>query len=504
MGHDHIPLSAVLAVTVLSLVLVPGCPTQPSDDDDEPGPLVAPAGLTGLVIDGGYRLRWGDTNGDEDGYRVERRAGAESEFAALGELDADAVELVDGAFDAAQEYVYRVVAVRGEARSDPAELDSTVPYWTYVRCIGYDALWGDSGPDMAELIAGHITWDMESRGGSNANISLLLLGDSYGDEGSIYAHVGANGTEFLERDELNMGDVQTYRDFFDWAVANHPGQHYVVSYWSHGSGSAFKGGDGGDRVPKSIGFDATDDDELDPEETAEALAHLAELAGNEVQVFSVCACLTQMVENAYALRDAVLYFVAGETSVGCGCDVLDVLYDQPDQTPREIADATVAAHHSTWENDVVFSSVDVTKTPEMAAELDALAQVLEEYIDADPAAHTEAIKQAAAQAQNMDYAPDYGTIYAIYLDLIDLCEELEGLGDDRVASQARAVRDFAEGQLITSTMLQNDYEGLYGEAHGISILHPSPVYAWWDPAFYGTLSFAQDTGWDEYLSVLYP
>lgn len=493
---------AVRCSVALALAAVPcSCPEPVGDDDDLPA-LLAPEQLEGMVVDGGYRLRWADPNDGEDGYRVERRAAAGGEFEVIGDLDADAVEAIDDSFDTAAEYVYRVCAIRGDEESDPAELDSTIPYWSYMRLIGYDSLWGDDGPSMSELIGGHITYDMQARGGSYANLTLTVLGDSYGSEGTIYAHVGPDDSEVIEQPELNMGDVQTYRDFFDWVVANHPGQRYVVSYWSHGSGAAFKGADG-DAVDRSIGYDDTDGDELDPEETGEALAHLAEVSGRPVELFSVCACLTQMVENAYALKDSTRFLVAGESVVGCGCDALDVFYDDPDQTTREIADATVTAHHSDgWTKDVVFSSVDLSQMDALATALDELARRLADLAAADPAS-ADAIREIAGQTQNMDYTGT-GVVYALYLDLVDLCDRLQGIDDHGVAEQAAAVSALVQDQVLTSWMLQNDGSGLYADAHGISILHPNPQYTWWDPGFYGELSFAADTYWDEYLGVIYP
>jgi len=478
--------------------LLLGCPEEEMDDDsavEELPALVAPGDLEGLIVEEGYQLRWTDTNDGVAGYRVEGKGPQDSAFAPLDELDPGTQSFLDGAFDPGSRPVYRVLAVDGERQSDPAELDSELRYWTYARLIGYDALWGDAGPTRQELISGHVTWDLQQKASAADNFHLLLLGDWYGDEGSVYVHAVAGGSEILEQDELNMGDERTYRDFFDWMVASYPAQHYVISYWSHGGGSA--------RSDRDIGYDYTDDDSLDPEETGGMLAYLAEITGQPVEVFSVCACLTQMVENAYALKDAVRYFVAGESVVGCGCDVLDVMWDAPDQSALEIADATVAAHHSSqYPNDVVFASVDVSEVAAMADHFDALARALDTFASVDEA-NAEAIKEAANATQNMNYNPGYGSVYCEYLDVVDLCDNLQGIGDADVEAEAAAVSAFVQGELLTSMMLQNDYSGMYADAHGISILHPTPNYHWYDADSYGALSFCLDTYWDEYIGGLY-
>ncbi len=474
-----------------------GCPAETDDDTaEEIGPLNDPSGFEGLIVDEGYQLRWADGNEVEVSHELQRRLPDQDDFQPLAAVEPGSTSHLDEDFDADAPPLYRVRATQGERVSEWAELDASVPYWTYMRLIGYDSLWGDEGPTRQELVSWHLTYDMTEKAADAPNIEFLLLGDWYGDEGSIYAHTGPDGAEFVELDELNTGDVATYEAFFDWAVANHPGQHYVVSYWSHGGGSAMA------RGSRDIGYDDTDDDSLDPEEMGASLRYLAGLAGDQVDVFSVCACLTQMVENAYALRDAVRFFVAGESVVGCGCDVLDVFWDDPDQTPRQIADATVGAHGSEmYPNDVVFASVDVSRALRMADEFDALAISLEEYALAGEE-YADELREAADAAQNMNYV-SYPNAYGEYLDVVHLCEQLEQLDGGTAAARAQSVREFVTDELLTSVMLQNDLSGLYEDAHGISIFHPTPSSDWFDAESYGALSFCQDTYWDEYLGVLY-
>lgn len=478
-----------------------GCPDDMDDDvadDDDGVQLLAPVELTGFVTEDGYRLRWTDTNEQETGYLLEAMDAGAADYTVIAELGADAVEYVDPAHAAEFSRQYRLSAIAGEHIGDPALLDSTVPYWTYIRIIVYDNYWGDSGPTLDELVSGHIDYDMAQDGGANENLNLVLLGDALGPEGSIYAVVkpGNINVEIIEKDELNMGDVQSYRDFIDWVLANYPGQRYVVSYWSHGSGSAYKD-------DKSIGFDHNDDDELGADETGEVMAYLAEQSGHPVEIFSVCACLTQMVENAYPLRDDVRYLVAGETSVGCGCDVLDVLRPHADWTTIEIANATTDEHHTNqWTNDVIFSTVDLQQMDELATRLDELAAALLEFTGLSQSNHDE-VTSLAAQTLNMTCSGD-PTYTHLYLDLGDFCDRLGGLSDVTIAGQALELGTFVREQVLTNLMVQSDNQGCFLEGQGLSILHSNPDYAYYDyfEEFYQVLSFSQDTGWDEYQASL--
>ncbi len=490
-----------LLVLWISLALT-GCPDDVDDDDtagddDDTVQLSAPIDLTGFVTDDGYRLRWTDTNDQETGYLLEAKDDGAADYTVIAELGADSVEHVDSAHSAALARQYRLCAIADDQISDPALLDSTIPHWAYIRIIVYDEYWGDSGPTMDELIAGHLTYDMATDGGANENLNLVLLGDALTPQGSIYAAVAPGGdVEITEQDELNMGDVQNYRDFMDWVLANHPGQRYVVSFWSHGGGSALKD-------DKSIGYDHTDHDELDPDETGEMLAYLAEQSGRRVDIFSVCACVTQMVENAYPLRDHVRYMVAGETNVGCGCDVLDVLRPHADWTTTEIANATTDEHHVTqWTNDVIFSTVDLSQVDELVAQLDELATALQDYTGQSQANFDE-VTGLAAETLNMTCSG--GPTYThLYLDLGDFCDRLSGMSDMNIATLADQIGTLMRDEVITNLMVQSDNEGCFLEGQGLSILHSNPDYQYYYyfQDFYEGLSFAQDTGWDEYQASL--
>jgi hypothetical protein len=462
------------------------------------GPLAVPDDFLGLITQTGYRLTWTDTNEDEEHYVIEKKNENDADFTPLAELEADTTEYVDMSFMAADRPQYRIRATRRQDVSDYAYCDSAIKALTYIRIIGYDSLWGTEGPTMQELIEGHLTYDMALTG-ANENLNLVLLGDAYGNNGSIYAHIGPQGEVIVDQPELNTGDVTTYEDFFDWVTANHPGQRYAISYWSHGGGALSTTIRRNNH--KSIGYDDTDGDELTTEETAHVTGYLANLAGRKIEVFFACACLTQMMENAYAMRASVKYAVAGESTVGCGCDVLEVLENNLDQDARYLADRNTDCQVSTWEKDVVYASARLDRADGMAALLNDLSILLIAYADLGPT-QAEELRTLAGQVQNMGFVQ--GMDYAdSYLDIHDFCEHLLTLGDPDIAAKAQEIIDYQSGEFITNFVIQNNYEGLYGSSHGISIFHPNPNYPYYDPS-YNHLTFAADTQWDEYLRTLYP
>ncbi len=465
--------------------------------------LNAPTEFEGMIVSSGYSLKWTDNSNNESGFKIERKLKSDLTYSDLKILPQNANCYIDNTYSNSNIYEYRICSYNDDTISDYVSLSSDLKLWTYIKIVCYDALWGSPpGPNMDDNIIGaHLNNDMVPKLANSQNINGVLLGDSYGDtEGIIYASVDSiNGTSIVtHKPEANMGDVQTYKDFFDWVVQNFPAQKYVVSYWSHGGGSYMK-----QQIDRAIGYDYYPDDELDTEEMGQIFDYLKSITGKDTDVFSVCACLTQMIENVYALKDSVKYFVAGESVVGCGTDLLDTLYNHPELTSEELASTTVLEHvNITWQNDVVFSSVDVSKTDEFVQKIDTLAVSLMNYISAG-ISNVTAIKNVASNTQNMSYlsTPYYK---AAYLDIYDFCDNLLSLSNSNISSISLDIKDFIDNQLLTEFALLNNDEGLYGDCHGISIFHPNDNYSYVSYNDYSQLKFSQATSWDEYLKIIYP
>jgi hypothetical protein len=450
-----------------------------------------PQDFFGLATADGYRLSWHDPVADEDWYVLERITGTGA-AEQVSIIDRSASSYTDPDFSETDPPAYRLCSVGAGVTGGCVTCDASLPTWTYIRIIGYDALWGQDEPTRSDVLS-HLSSMSRSR---RDNLNLVLLGDWYGDEGSLWGNITSFSYETIDQDELNMGDPQTYRDFFDWVVANHPGQRYAVSYWSHGSGAIAKSA-GATAAAKAIGFDSTDEDQLDPDETAEVMRYLAEATGRPVEVFFACTCLTGMVENAYALRDSVRYLVAGESVVGCGCDVLEVLDDALDRSARWLANRNVACQPTSYyQKDIVYAATDLGQMESLATMLDELAWLLMKQTAAEPGFLAE-LRTITEDTEDMGFTEN--PVYCdAYLDLVDLCTRLSTVTDPAVAARAEQIRDFVEQQVITSFVIQNDDQGLYSNAHGLSIYHPTDEF----PTYYGSygsLSFARDTRWDEYL-----
>ena len=459
----------------------------PSEDPPEGGPseLRAAEGFVGFHGTDGYSLSWLDRSDGEDRYLLERRGLPGGAFELVAELPADAESYVDATAAPASGFVYRLVAASGDARGEPATCDSAMPLWTFIRIVDYDGLWGTDGPDLESLTLSHLTMGLEQHG-SNPNLYIVLIGDGYGAEGSIYAHVRAGASDVVTLPEVNMSDPETYRDFFDWVVAEHPGQRYVVEFWGHGGGALSDG---------ALGYDDTSGGGgLQPDEMGSLLDYLAVRSGRRIGLFYLCTCLNGMFENAYAWRRSVDYLVAGETTVGCAYQPFEALVANEQTSARELALATIDGFRSVPAElgfDVVYCAVDMSVVGDMPDALSALADALLELLRRSPG-QADLLLRAAGRAQQMASS---------YADLHDLVSQIAASIDDvAVRAACEEVTTLLEAELVLS-FVRTDEGGAYSRAHGLSIVHPTPTSSVYGP-FYSGLSFACDTSWDEYVAAL--
>ncbi len=190
---------------------------------------------------------------------------------------------------------------------------------------------GDNNLDLAAL---RDISEM-ARVGSSKEVSILVQLDRgidfltrrfYITEGGGYQKDVVESFE-----ETNSGDPKILEDFILWTVERYPANHYLLILWNHGggwweeesekskvkskrlrrSGALFKR-----YLPftldhspfansRSIAFDDTSRDFLDNKELKGVLSRISGKFGKKIDILGMDACLMQMIEVAYELKDIV-------------------------------------------------------------------------------------------------------------------------------------------------------------------------------------------------------
>lgn len=197
--------------------------------------------------------------------------------------------------------------------------------------------------DLAEMCS----VDFSSYGGKEITVIVLMdriAGFSAADgdwKGAKLIRINANGSKtYLTNaalgiwdtsgtNEIDMGNPATLREFIKFAVTRYgTGKDYLLlDLWNHGGGWR-NDGDPVNDIRKAICWD--DDNgssSLDLDEAQSAIQQALSAAGRpKLDIVYMDACLMQMVEVNYELRNLTRYLVASEETVpGNGGDYTDIL-----------------------------------------------------------------------------------------------------------------------------------------------------------------------------------
>jgi hypothetical protein len=124
---------------------------------------------------------------------------------------------------------------------------------------------------------------------------------------------GVKLTKTGDNEDLNMADPKTLEDFLKFCFQNYPADFYVLDIWNHGNGWRSYDDMLKTKITKGVSWD---------EETGNTnylkvfqLKQAIENAQVKIDVLYFDACLMQMVEVAYELRNCANFIVASENIV---------------------------------------------------------------------------------------------------------------------------------------------------------------------------------------------
>ena len=414
------------------------------------------------------------------------------------------------------------------ATAAPPGAPPTKPaHWTVLAYVSGDNNLSPYGKtDLGEM----------KRIGSRTGLNLLAQYDPAGGGGTrrFFLRKGTliDADAVTNLGETNMGDSKVLSGFLEWGLTTYPSEKTCIILWNHGSGwddanvykavnklgakIARKGIFGpkaghlralGRRSQqaffsssitrgvrdRAIAFDDQAMDFLDNVELKTVLTGTAAKLGRRIDLVAMDACMMNMLEVAYQLKDAVGMMVGSEEtepSDGWPYDqAFKVLGGPQVPTAAEFARHCVEAYLASYKptDAVTQSALDLTRIAPAIKALDDFCKVLTAAV-AEPA-KTLGILRARNSTQAFD-TPEY-------VDLLDFAEKLGVHSKDaKVKATAAAL---TKAVLESGFIVANGARGkLHTGCHGVSIYFPvikpiSPLYA--------TLDFAQQTQWVKFLKA---
>ncbi|MBI5209344.1 MAG: hypothetical protein HY927_05155 [Elusimicrobia bacterium] len=279
--------------------------------------------------------------------------------------------------------------------------------------------------------------------------------------------------------KADMGDWKHLVDFVKWAREKAPADRYMLVVWNHGSGWD-KRKRGRDIVINGISYD----DETGNNITTQQLGKVFAETGR-IDVYASDACLMQMAEVGYQIKDYTDYIVGSEeTEPGDGYTYdtfLGPVVAKPAMTSKEVAKAAVdsyTAHYAQLRQDATQSAVQsasLARLLAMASDWTKLVMAADE---------TAVIRSARSAAQKFDASDNKDLVHFV---------RLVGAGtkDAGVKSKGAELEKFLGGEVVSSNAT---YGAGYKNALGLAVYLPGYSYN----AAYDQLAWAKDGNWAKF------
>lgn len=375
-----------------------------------------------------------------------------------------------------------------------ARMKYTPPSYPSYPGGGYDDYPYGGGPTVPHPGWPNPHWDMPPMMGRDGEMTVTPV-ESNKDASTDWAGVrrylvtadgdnaSLSSTMLQDMGSVDMGDYRQLIEFGKWAKANYPAKHYMLVVWNHGSGWEMKGLDLFPSV-KGISYDDETHNNIDTVELAQAVRGMG-----GVDIYASDACLMQMAEVAYELKDAAKITVGSEENEpGEGWGYHEFLSrvhsNQGNLTPEVMAAAAVQGYKAFY----APSSKATTQSAIKTAGLVKFRQLLDQWVDLV----MQEDKAMVIEARNG--AVSFGG--AGSKDLTNFMELVH------TNAKSRMLRDKTVqvmNQFYSGVLLDNGTTGAkFEKAYGMGIYLPGYSF----DAKYNKLAWANDGKWDEFMQWL--
>ena len=375
--------------------------------------------------------------------------------------------------------------------------------WTFlVYMAGDNNLDGAALRDIAEM----------AKAGSTRDVNILVQLDRLEDQKTRRFRITQGGgfkKDCIETfGETNTGDPQILYSFCKWAVENYPADRYALILWNHGSGwweeaKSRGAGPAGKKlhrplfrhpfpqVHRSICYDDTSGgDALDNRELRVVLAWICILLGRKIDLLGMDACLMNMVEVAYQLRDSVQVIVGSEIEEPFDgwpyAEILAHLTSRPRQDAAAFTRWIVKSYLLSYQGKgeiVTQSAFDVSRIDDVVTKIDALSEALITILDTDA-------KPIASAWENSPRFYDDN-----YIDLLCFAKHLHRKAGPDLRAKADALISALKPGKGRAIICQGKIGREVRGTGGLSIYFPADRI---NPA-YRTLDFCTDCRWLGFL-----
>jgi hypothetical protein len=287
--------------------------------------------------------------------------------------------------------------------------------------------------------------------------------------------------------ESDSGSPEILYEFLRWGLERYPARHRLVVVWNHGAG--FR------TVRRDIAYDDYGTS-LDMTELKRALRRAGLGPRNKLAILGFDACLMNMLEIVYQLRDETELIVGSQqTEPGDGWPydrVLSAMHGGPgrEELARRIVRIYIAACRAVGDSNVTQSAVRTDRIAAAARAWDALGAALAGALPMEAAA----LRRVRALVQAYEF-PDY-------VDAVHLAElVVRHVRGDEVRRRAR---EFAAAVRRAVVLSAHD-GGSVRHSHGLTVWLP-PDRSWYlqfRHKYTALDAVTAHPGWVDFLDALH-
>ncbi|MBF0547024.1 MAG: hypothetical protein HQM08_21465 [Candidatus Riflebacteria bacterium] len=359
--------------------------------------------------------------------------------------------------------------------------------------------------------------DQMATAGSNDYLNIITLIDRYNAPATLNYIDKNKIVKLKDMGELDMGDYNVLVQFVKDMVAQYPAKHYALVIWNHGSGWV----KGPSSVTKGISYDESSGHHITTDQLQTAMGQIKGIIGHNLDLLAMDACLMEMMEVTYALKDSVDFVVGSEeTEPGDGYPYDKILPGlKQGMSPADFSKVIVQCYADYYQNadpsgdsdlharnghraiKATQSAVDCSKLSQLKTALDEMCTYLMK------GNYAPQIKEALSKVQRFETWENG--------DLRDFIDLLKNSIKEDAFQKLTANLDNVLDQTIVSNGVSGENDDPeepppggfhYGNrspflAHGLSIYLPGtlPYFA----SAYMELTWAKDSQWDEMLKDYY-
>lgn len=278
----------------------------------------------------------------------------------------------------------------------------------------------------------------------------------------------------------DMGDWHSLENFGRWAKQTYPARKYMLIVWNHGSGWKMEQPAEEKSSAKGISYDDETGHMISPVDLAAAIRGMG-----GVEIYASDACLMQMAEVVYELRDTAKIVVGSEESEPEeGWDYREFLgqvhSNSAGLTPEVLATAAVQGYMAYYQKHHDQVTMSALRTQGM----EKLRALVDQWIELAMLENREAAVDVSSEVLAFDGSDS--------VDLLNFMELVQGRSDSAglKAKTAEVMDYFYRDILLDIGATGSNFKKAGGLAVYLPVGAPEESYK--------GLSWARDGRWDEF------